>query len=357
MTDRGEHRSFYVSILDDPDFQSMDGQTFKLLFALKLMLGAAGIGVVRRLALAEVLGCSPEEIERSFGILEMPKPGEEFGWILRERNIVWLVNGLRHERGLSTKSPQHRSYVANQLKPLGTTRSIIARFRSYYPEWFGPTPDVEKREGQEGVERGYSGGQEGVRDHRERERKSDSTETLTSDSDRRFLEAFYADAIPKRRAEIATQLVAALSRPGARIRGNDYAQAKDRGHLDRCIAKTMAERIDKPNSAIVVLLKKLQDEEKDDRGRYPGEANVDREKAAIAKDDAYDRARRSAANDWAKEHGTEFEQLEQAAFLNCSIKGTAGDIVRNSWLLQEICKRISFPPFEEWLSTREVTAA
>jgi len=359
VNDRGEHRSFYVSILDDPDFQSMDGLVFKLLFALKLMLGAGGIGTIRKLGLTEVLGCSLDELENAFAVLETAKPGEEFGWILRERNIVWLINGLRHERGLSPKSQQHRQYIANQLKPLGH-RSIVQRFRSHYPEWFDPTPDVDKAGAKERAERGPKEGQAGVSDHRERDSDSDGSETETetsdSDSERRFLEMFYADAKPERRAYVRRELAAALSPQGARVRGNDFARAKDRGHLDRCIRQTMAENIRIPDRASVVLLKKLQDEEKDERGRYPGEANVDREKAVLAKDDAYDRARRAAANAWSKEHPDEMENLQRAAWLTCSVHGSIGDRVRNSWLLQEISTLIAFPNFEAW-AAGEVTAA
>jgi hypothetical protein len=343
LTDRGEHRSFYVSILDDPDFQSMDGLVFKLLFALKLMLGAAGIGVVRKLGLTEVLGCSLDELESCFVVLETAKPGEPFGWILRERNIVWLINGLRHERGLSPKSLQHRQYIANQLKPLGN-RLIVQRFRSHYPEWFDSTPDVDKQ----GAERGSRGGQAGVSQHRERDSDSPETETVTSDSDRRFLEMFYAGAKPERLARVREELGAALSPQGARLRGNDFVRAKDRAHLDRCIARTMAEKIRIPDRAIVVLLKKLQDEEKDDLGRYPGEVNVDRQNAVIAKEEAYDRARRAAANDWSKSHADELPKLQRTARINCSVDGKLGDLARNSWLLQEICTRIAFPDFETW---------
>jgi hypothetical protein len=354
MSDRGEHRSFYVSILDDPDFQSMEGLVFKLLFALKLMLGAGGIGAIRKLGLTEVLGCSLDELEKSFVVLETAKPGEEFGWILRERNIVWLINGLRHERGLSPKSPQHRQYIANQLKPLGN-RLIVQRFRSHYPEWFDPTPDVDKS----GAKKGPSRGQAGVSDHRERDGASDSTETdtETSDSDRRFLETFYAGATPERRAKVLSELAAALSPKGVRVRGNDFARAKDRAHLDRCIARTIADEIRIPDRAIVVLMKKLQDEEKDDRGRYPGEANVERDKAVIAKENAYDRARRAAANDWSKDNPDELARLQKTARLNCPAEGQLGDIARNSWLLQEISKRNGFPDYETWLSGQVPMAA
>jgi hypothetical protein len=93
MSDRGEYRSFFVSILDDLDFQAMDGLVFKLLFALKMSLGPAGIGILRKLDLVEKLGCSLDELESSLVVLEAPKPGETHGWILRERNIVWLING------------------------------------------------------------------------------------------------------------------------------------------------------------------------------------------------------------------------------------------------------------------------
>jgi hypothetical protein len=355
LSDRGEYRPFFGSILDDPDFQAMPGDDFKVLFALKLLLGPAGIGVPRLLSLAEAVGRSPDELAESLALLERPKPGEEYGWILRERNIVWIVNGLRHEL-LKPNNHPHKKRIAMQVQALGN-KPIVRLFRSYYHEWFDqPTPSID------GPKREPKGSLEGVSRHKsESETKRDETksetETGTIEGAQGFLDRFYRDATPARRAEVEAQIYASLSPAGARLRGNDHVLAKNRAHLERCIARTMAETIRIPDRAIVVLLKKLQDEEKNERGRYPGEANVDRDKAVIAKENAYDRARRAAANDWSKDNPDELERLKKTAWLNCPAKGELGDVARNSWLLQEISKRNAFPDYETWLSGQVPIAA
>jgi hypothetical protein len=266
MSDRGEYRSFFVSILDDLDFQAMEPLVFKLLFALKMSLGPAGIGILRKLDLVEKLGCSLDELESFSG---RPRDAE-----------------TRRSARMDPPREEHR--VAHK---------------------------------------------------------------------RAAPRAFYAGATPERRAKVLSELAAALSPKGVRVRGNDFARAKDRAHLDRCIARTIADEIRIPDRAIVVLMKKLQDEEKDDRGRYPGEANVERDKAVIAKENAYDRARRAAANDWSKDNPDELARLQKTARLNCPAEGQLGDIARNSWLLQEISKRNGFPDYETWLSGQVPMAA
>lgn len=160
MSDRGEYRSIYCSILDDPEFQDMDPLTFKVFFALKMSLGAAGIGVPRKLVLAEQVKCSPGAIELAFCELETPKPDHQLGWILRDRKVVWIINGLRFEEGLglSPNSRQHCTFIRNRLKPLGDGE-VVRRFRAYYAHWFA------KGEGQEGAKRGPEGGREAVSDH------------------------------------------------------------------------------------------------------------------------------------------------------------------------------------------------
>jgi hypothetical protein len=73
--------------------------------------------------------------------LESPKDGEPYGWIAREKNIVWIVNGLRHEPSLSWQNGKHRTFLRDRvLAPLGSRLRIVAAFRRHYPEWF---PDAD----------------------------------------------------------------------------------------------------------------------------------------------------------------------------------------------------------------------
>lgn len=160
MSDRGEYRPWYVAITDDADFQIMAGDVFKLLFVLKMSLPASGVGVIHMLVTAERCGCSVAELTERLNILAVPKPDSPRGWIVRDRNIVWIVNGLENEQGLSPNSPHHRTFIASTLRPLGE-KQIVRDFRAYYAAWFDEPPaDTIER-----AERGPEGGLEGVADH------------------------------------------------------------------------------------------------------------------------------------------------------------------------------------------------
>jgi hypothetical protein len=364
MSDRGEYRSFFVSILDDLEFQAMDGLVFKLLFALKMSLGPAGIGILRKLDLVEKLGCSLDELESSLATLEAPKPGETHGWILRERNIVWLINGLRHELGISRNSANHRKMIVRQLKPLGD-KPIVRKFVSYYREWFdasSPQPPTIDR-GQEGADEGSKGGREGVADHTKREAKrpSDHPEThpATSDSDRRLLNRFYRNSTPARIAEVEGQLADALSAQGARVRKGEYVKARSRAHLDRCIEETIAQGVKDPDKAIVVVLRKLGDPEKDSNGDYPIEAarKADKADEELAKE--YKRQRWEFSVDWGKDHPDEMTEFQELATAEL---GSDSDVpgyeqLHRMFVSQKVAEAAGFPSYEEWLAQREVTAA
>jgi hypothetical protein len=86
------------------------------------------------------------------------------------------------------------------------------------------------------------------------------------------LNRFYRGATPARIAEVEGQLADALSARGARVRKGEYVKARSRAHLDRCIEETIAQGVKDPDKAIVVVLRKLGDPEKDRNGDYPIEA-------------------------------------------------------------------------------------
>lgn len=179
--DRGEYRFIYSSILDDPDFREMDPLTFKVFFALKMSLGAAGIGVPRKLVLAEQVTCSLEQLERAFVELETPKPDHELGWIVRDRKVIWIVNGLKFEEGLCLfpNSPQHVTFIRNRVKPLGDGE-VVQLFRQYYAHWF---PTIESSGPQAGAERGPTGGHEAASDHQTHQTSNRILDTGYDDAD------------------------------------------------------------------------------------------------------------------------------------------------------------------------------
>ncbi|HWL41041.1 MAG TPA: hypothetical protein VNO75_12470 [Gemmatimonadaceae bacterium] len=134
MDDRGDYRSIYCSLADDPDFRDMTPMTVKVFVVLRLTLGAAGIGVPRKLVVMEQVSCSAAELEAALVELETPKPDQQMGWIRRDRKAIWIVNALRFEPGLSPKSADHRKFVQKFLIPLGDS-PVAQEFRLYYKEW------------------------------------------------------------------------------------------------------------------------------------------------------------------------------------------------------------------------------
>lgn len=157
MSDRGEFRSFYTSIIDDPDWQQLPDSAKSLLFTLKHALGPAGIGIVHMRVLEEQLNCDQESLAARFECLEEKKPMHDRGWIVRDRNVVWLVHGLKFEGHLSAGSKNHRAFIENQIRPLGDEKPIVRAFRSYYADWFSPAVDPPKTGGVEGFRRGSEG--------------------------------------------------------------------------------------------------------------------------------------------------------------------------------------------------------
>lgn len=135
MADRGEYRSFYISFWDDPDEHALSDRAYRVLTTLKGTLPASGIGVVYTAQLAERCRATPKQIEAALVELETPKPGQQLGWIVRERNIVWIVNALRYEPNLYVTNEKHRTFVAKQLLPLGDRLAIVNQFRRYYIDW------------------------------------------------------------------------------------------------------------------------------------------------------------------------------------------------------------------------------
>jgi hypothetical protein len=148
MADRGDYRSFYCAFWDNADTHALSDRGYRVLTTLKGTLNAAGIGIVYVAQLAERCGKSTEEIIATYEELERQKPDDEVGWIVRDRNIVWIVNGLRYEPSLTSNNAKHRAFVRDRcLAPLGDV-PIVAAFRRHYPEWFpGAVQEPPQRPG------------------------------------------------------------------------------------------------------------------------------------------------------------------------------------------------------------------
>lgn len=146
MSDRGDYRSLYCAFWDDADVHAMSDNAYRVLTTIKGTLTAAGIGIVYLSQLADRCGKTPDQLEAAFVELERPKPDAEYGWVVRERNVVWIVNGLRFEPTLFANNPLHRTFLRKRLlAPLGE-RAIVAAFKRYYADWFNgadPIPDTD----------------------------------------------------------------------------------------------------------------------------------------------------------------------------------------------------------------------
>ena len=137
MSDRGDYRSIYCSFWDDPDVHALGHLEYRVLTTLKGTLPASGMGVVYLSQLAERCAAPVGDVEAALSALAAPLPGKSHGWIVRERNVAWIVNALRYEPTLSHANGKHRTYLSERLlAPLGKGRPIVDAFKRYYAEWF-----------------------------------------------------------------------------------------------------------------------------------------------------------------------------------------------------------------------------
>lgn len=145
MSDRGDYRSIYCAFWDDADVHTLSHLEYRVLTTLKGTLPASGIGVVYVSQLAERCAAPLEAVEAALSALEKGP-----GWVVRERNVAWIVNALRFEPTLTPTNPKHRTFLLRLLAPLGLDRPIVRRFQRYYPQWFpdaAPEPSPTYKEG------------------------------------------------------------------------------------------------------------------------------------------------------------------------------------------------------------------
>jgi hypothetical protein len=141
VSSRGEYRAIHTVLIDGADYQALS-PTAKLVFlTIKLQLGPSGIDVLYPAVLEEQTGLSSDQVMLALTTLE------HAGWIQRERNVVWIVGGLKHDPHFNTKLPKHKQGLANHVAGLPRLR-IVQRFIAAYPNHFPPelAPVVEVSE-------------------------------------------------------------------------------------------------------------------------------------------------------------------------------------------------------------------
>lgn len=170
-----------------------------------------------------------------------------------------------------------------------------------------------------------------------------------------FVAELYGLATEKRRADVRGQLYDAIdpTKRGAFLRRGVYVRAKNPEHLGRVC---LAVRMDPPQSldtAIVSVLRKLQDAETDANGRTVTEAAAHEHRQSDAMLERYELAARSAANTWVAEHRDEHEAIKRklAAQFPGALADNADGWQRAAYEgahLSEVRKASGFPDFETW---------
>jgi hypothetical protein len=128
MSERGSYRSIFCALVDGPDFQAFSPGTKLVFYTLKMTLGPSGIDVVPALVptLAERTGADTTSIEKALAALDAA------GWVKRERNVVWIVDGLQYEPALNIKTnSNHRVKIARHVNGLPRL-AIVDAFRAHY---------------------------------------------------------------------------------------------------------------------------------------------------------------------------------------------------------------------------------
>lgn len=122
---RGDYRPIYSVLPDSPEFEVLGLRAGMLLYTVKLSLGPAGIGVLSTDTLCHRSKLQVDEFEAARAELVHHR------WILVERRIWWLRNGLRFEPTLSLKNDNHRASVEGYIRGL-PKQEIVNRFAYYY---------------------------------------------------------------------------------------------------------------------------------------------------------------------------------------------------------------------------------
>jgi len=125
MIDRGTYRSIHTAIIDDPDFQDLPPMAKLLFYTCKMQLGASGIGIVYETTLAAQTGCHADTIGDAMAILC------QRGWVLRERHVVWIRNGLKYDPSVTVENDNHRKSIMSHLRGLPKL-TIINTYADYY---------------------------------------------------------------------------------------------------------------------------------------------------------------------------------------------------------------------------------
>lgn len=170
-----------------------------------------------------------------------------------------------------------------------------------------------------------------------------------------FLEKFYRGATPERRAEVQAQLAASLSPAGTRVRKNEFATARSASHLAKCMQEVMADPPNKPDAAIVWVLRKLSDPALNARGQTVTEAASDQTKRDSKLLDLYLAEKTTAGRAWATANPEEWKAIETSVDARLGMRDDAPmyETIRKTQLADAAGDAAGFPPFDDWRSGRQ----
>ncbi len=344
--DRGEYRSYYAAMIDDSAFIRLSGGAFKLYFILRQTLGAAGIGILRPLVLAEQMAMKPEALEPLLDELETRKAGGAYGWIIREENVVWIVDALRDEPTIYSNNEKHRPFVQRLVLKLGDRR-IVQAFRDHYPEWFVATDSTEETDTVSDTVSRTVRDSEAVPNRNTKTKTSDSeTNDINKNGNanvgsalrvliERFIDRYYSASSSKRRESVRAELEQLADGksvplgPGLRIQARSTEQ----------LARVLREVIEHPprvaDKAIAVVLRKLTNLPAESHGRSDTESASVRMKAEVAREDGETQA---AVRKWIEGHATEYALLEREAAELFPATNLFNKAVLDGWLIGAVTK-------------------
>lgn len=161
MSERGDYRAIYTVLPDSPEFQSLSPHAQLVWFHLKLALGPTGIDTMTapEWQIAERSNLEVDQVRAALEELAEPSPSDGIphpipkAWLVRERNVLWLRNGLKYEPSRTLTNANHRTSVEKHAAGLPKLR-IVNDFCAHYgidpvfPElWDTPSPTPSPSKG------------------------------------------------------------------------------------------------------------------------------------------------------------------------------------------------------------------
>lgn len=134
---RGEYRGIHTVLVDETDFQALAPDSKLVWYTLKLQLGPSGLGTITawRAVLGEQTGLTEDRLIRAVAELM------EEGWLRKQENLFWLVNGLQYDPSVTISNEKHAKSVQKHLASL-PKRAIVNAFAEEHEELAQPWPEI-----------------------------------------------------------------------------------------------------------------------------------------------------------------------------------------------------------------------